>query len=214
MVFANRSVENANKLAHAFQAYSIDLKDIDSHLFEADMLFTSTASPDPILQQKDFIAAIKQRKQKPMFVLDLAVPRDIDPKVKEIENIYLYSIDDLQDIVAGNQKARLDEAEKANEIVSIALGEFNQAQNLRIASPAIRQLREHYEQQRNDLLGSALEKLNDGNAEQIITQLAHQLTNRLLHHPTKELRSAMLQNNSEKMEQLLKFLLPDDQDNK
>ena len=191
MVIANRSVENANKLAHKFKAYSISLEDLDSHLSEADMIFTSTASPEPILYSADFIKAIKKRKRKPMFVVDLAVPRDIDANVKDLDNVYLYSIDDLQEIIAGNQRARLDEAQKAHEIVNLALNEFELARNVRNASPAIRELREHFELQRDELLSTALEKLSNGNAEQILKQFAHQLTNSFLHQPTKEIRESI-----------------------
>ena len=210
MVFANRSLENANRLAHRYQAYSISLDDLGSHLAEGDMIFTSTASPETILQLEDFNQAIKKRKRKPMFVVDLAVPRDIDEKVKELENVYLYTIDDLSQIVAGNQKARLNEAEKAHEIVTLALSEFEQVKNIRNASPAIRELREHFEQQRDSLLDAALEKLTDHNAERILRQFAHQLTNRFLHQPTKELRQGISQQDTDKVEQVLNLLLPDE----
>jgi len=209
MIFANRSLDNANRLAQTYQGYSIALSDLSAHLHEGDMIFSSTASPDPILHQQDFINALKKRKRKPMFIIDLAVPRDIETKTKELEDIYLYSIDDLQSIIASNQEARLQEAEKARDIVHSALNEFDQAKNLRNASPAIRSLREHFNQQRDELLNSALEKLNNKNAEQILTQFAHQLTNRFLHQPTKNLRDAIVTKKTDEQKKLLEFLLPE-----
>ncbi|MBT8142550.1 MAG: glutamyl-tRNA reductase [Gammaproteobacteria bacterium] len=209
MVFANRTIENANRLAHQFQGYAISLEDVELHLAEADMLFTSTASPEPILSETAFIQALKSRKHKPMFVIDLAVPRDIEPGVKDMDEVYLYSIDDLQEIISDNQQARQSEAVKAREIVETALIDFSQAKNLRKASPAIRELREHYEKDRDELLGTALDKLNAENAEQILTQFAHQLTNRFLHRPTKILRKGISEDQPEKVNTLVQLLLPE-----
>ncbi len=210
MIFANRSIDNAHRLAHEFQGYSIGLQDLNSHLAEADIIFSSTASPEPILYADDFKAALKTRKRKPMFVVDLAVPRDIDPASKELEDIYLYSIDDLHDIVSGNQDARKQEAKKAHAIVNVSLEQFAQSKNLREASPAIRELREHFVEQRDELLGTALEKLTSDNAEKILTQFAHQLTNRFLHQPTKELRSSISKKNSSRVDDILKILINQD----
>jgi len=212
LVFANRSIENAHRLANTFQGYSIGLHDLSSHLSEADIIFTSTASPEPILYLDDFKSALITRKRKPMFVVDLAVPRDIDPKVETLEEMYLYSIDDLQEIISGNQKVRMQEAEKAHAIVNKALLQFNQNKNLREASPAIRELREHFVEKRNELLGSALEKLTPDNAEKVLTQFAHQLTNRFLHQPTKELRTSISEENSERVKDILKILVNTDKD--
>ena len=214
MVFANRSIENAHRLAQEFQGYSIGLKDLNSHLSEADIIFTSTASPDPILYLDDFKSALKTRKHKPIFIVDLAVPRDIDPAVKTLEDIYLYSIDDLQEIISGNQHARRQEAEKAHLIVNESLEHFAQNKNLREASPAIRELREHFVEQRDQLLASALEKLTPDNSEKILTQFAHQLTNRFLHQPTKELRSSISDENSTRVKEILKILVNQDQEEK
>jgi len=147
-----------------------------------------------------------------MFVVDLAVPRDIDPKVETLEEMYLYSIDDLQEIISGNQKVRMQEAEKAHAIVNKALLQFNQNKNLREASPAIRELREHFVEKRNELLGTALEKLTPDNAEKVLTQFAHQLTNRFLHQPTKELRTSISEENSERVKDILKILVNTDKD--
>ena len=212
MVFANRSIENAHRLAHEFQAYSIGLNDINSHLTDADIIFTSTASPDPILYYEDFKSAMKTRKHKPIFIVDLAVPRDIDPAVKELDDIYLYSIDDLQEIISGNQSARRHEAEKATLIVNESLELFTQNKTLREASPAIRELREHFIAQRDELLSTALEKLSPDNAEKILTQFAHQLTNRFLHQPTKELRSSISDENTNRVEDILKILVNQDKE--
>jgi len=156
----------------------------------------------------------KTRKRKPIFIVDLAVPRDIDPAVKSLDNIYLYSIDDLQEIISGNQQARLQEAEKAHIIVDESLAQFAQNKSLREASPAIRELREHFVEQRNQLLASALEKLTTSNAEKILTQFAHQLTNRFLHQPTKELRNSISEDNPQRANDILKILVNKDEENK
>ena len=212
MVFANRSIENAHRLAKKFHGYSIGLHDLKSHLAEADIIFTSTASPEPILYLEDFKSALLARKRKPMFIVDLAVPRDIDSTVKDLEDIYLYSIDDLQEIISGNQQARLHEAEKAHVIVDQSLEQFTQSKNIREASPAIRELREHFVEKRDELLTMALEKITADNAEKILTQFAHQLTNRFLHQPTKELRSSISEEDSARVEDILKILVNKDKD--
>ncbi|MDX1519875.1 MAG: glutamyl-tRNA reductase, partial [Gammaproteobacteria bacterium] len=113
MIIANRTVERSRKLADEFSAYAIALSGIPDHLAEADIIITSTASQLPILGKGAVESAIKQRKHKPVFMVDIAVPRDIEPEVGELDDIYLYSVDDLKDVIRENMHNRKQAALQA-----------------------------------------------------------------------------------------------------
>jgi len=106
MIVANRTIERARTLAKEFAGYAITLEEIPLHLAEADIVISSTASPDYILTQADVKQAIKQRKHRPIFIVDIAVPRDIDPAVETLDDVYLYSVDDLNEVIQENLRSR------------------------------------------------------------------------------------------------------------
>src|SRR5699024_1740375 len=104
MVFANRSAERAQALAAQYHGYAIALHDVGAHLAEADMVITSTAAPHAIVSHADLREALRKRRRKPMFVLDLAVPRDVEAAAAKLEDVYLYTIDDLKNVIGKNQR--------------------------------------------------------------------------------------------------------------
>lgn len=191
LIIANRTVEKAHALAEEFDAYAIALGEIPAHLAEADIVISSTASQLPILGKGAVERAIKARKHRPMLMVDIAVPRDIEPEVGEMEDVYLYTVDDLQEIIEEGLKSRQEAAEQAEEIIDTQTAHFmGWVQSLN-AVDTIRQLREHTMGIRDAEVAKALQQLNNGSdPEQVLQKLAHALTNKFTHAPSSQLRQA------------------------
>ena len=191
LMIANRTLERAHDLASQFDGYAIELSDIPQHLAEADIVVSSTASPLPILGKGRVESAIKQRKHKPMLMIDLAVPRDIEHEVEQLRDVYLYTVDDLKNTIAENIKSRLEEAEKAEEIIDNQVEQFLAWLRSEHSVSTIQALRAQAEATRDESLNKALSALRNGKApEEVLNMLARRLTNKLLHGPTTQLRLA------------------------
>jgi len=201
MIIANRSYERAHQLAKQFDAYAIELGEIDSHLAEADIVISSTASEEPIVSLQQAQLAVKKRRHKPIFMVDIAVPRDIDPRIAEMEDIYLYTVDDLQDIIQENLKSRKAAAEEAEDIISDHVTQFMGWVRSRDAVPTIRGVRDWADEIKNEVLEKAHRQIAQGKpTEEIMEHLAHTLTNKLIHKPTSRLREAGFQQEEDLIE--------------
>jgi len=196
MIIANRSLNRAQDLAQEFKASAITLDALDEHLAEADIVISSTASPVPIVSHAAAKAAIAARRRKPMFMLDIAVPRDIEPRVAELEDVYLYTIDDLRQVVDDNLKSRQEEAEEARMLVASEVDRFMLSLRTLDAAPTIRELRKRAEFTRAQTLEQARRLVAAGKQDQALEFLANTLTSRLLHAPSNALRSAAEQGDS------------------
>jgi glutamyl-tRNA reductase len=191
MIIANRSLDRAQRLAGAFQASAISLDALESHLAQADIVVCSTASPGHVIGLEATRKAIVLRRHRPVFMLDLAVPRDIDPRVGQLEDVYLFTIDDLRDVVDENVKARKEEAEAARRMIADEVERFMSGLKARDAVPLIRELRSQAEAAREQTLEQARRMLAAGRApDEVLDFLAATLTNRLLHGPSTVLREA------------------------
>ena len=191
IIIANRTVEKAHALAEEFGGYAIALKEIPNHLAEADIVISSTASQLPILGKGAAETAIKQRKHRPMLMIDIAVPRDIEAEVGELEDIYLYTVDDLQEIIQEGLKSRQEAAKQAEEIIDTQVAHFMGWIQSQDAFSVIRQFRDHAQQICDTEVEKALRQLSKGdNAEQVLQKLAHALTNKLTHAPSAQIRQA------------------------
>ena len=189
LTVANRTYERAVLLAQQFDASAITLAQVPAQLNEADIVISSTASTLPIVGKGMVEQALKQRKHKPMFLVDLAVPRDIEQQVAELEDAYLYTVDDLQSIVAQNLNNRQQAAEQAKQMISLGAAEYAQWLTLQGSVDWVRDYRQRCEQVRTDLLAKALNQLTAGqDAEKVLAELSTKLTNRLMHSPTKAIR--------------------------
>ncbi|MDE2090236.1 MAG: glutamyl-tRNA reductase, partial [Gammaproteobacteria bacterium] len=162
MIIANRTVERAQRLAAEFNAYAIALKDIPTHLAEADIVISSTASQLPILGKGGVERALKIRKRRPMLMVDIAVPRDIEPEVAELDDVYLYTIDDLQGIVQENLKSRQAAAQQAEKIIDVQADRFIGWLRSLDAVSTIRGYRSRAEHLRDETLAKALRSLAQG----------------------------------------------------
>jgi len=191
LIIANRTIERAHSLALQVDGYAISLSEMPAHLAEADIVISSTASQLPILGKGAVERALKQRKRKPIFMVDIAVPRDIEAEVGQLEDIYLYCVDDLHDIIEENLQSRRDAALQAEEIIDTQVEHFMAWLRTQDAVPIIRALRDEAETISKHSLEKALKQLEQGqSAESVITDLARSLTNRLIHEPSRQLRQS------------------------
>ncbi len=192
IIIANRTLANASLLAQEVGGYAINLSEIPNHLHEADIVISSTASTLPILGKGAVESALKKRKHKPMLMVDIAVPRDIEAEVGKLEDVYLYTVDDLTGIVEENRNSRAQAAAEAEDIVQLKADHFMQQWRLLSdAAPLIRDYRHHAEHLRDEALAHALRELHAGHdSETVLKKLAHQLTNKLTHTPCLGIREA------------------------
>jgi glutamyl-tRNA reductase len=187
---ANRTFERAENLAKEFNGEAIKFEHIYMFLERVDIVISSTGAPHYILNYDKVKDVIKARKYKPIFMIDIAVPRDIDPKINELENIYLYDIDDLKQVVEKNWEARKNEAEKAELIVMQEADVFMEWIESLNVIPVIKKLRENFEQTRQNETEKILKKLNglDDNQRELIEYLTKAIINKILHAPTVNLK--------------------------
>lgn len=191
LTVANRTLQRGEALAQQIGARAILLADIPQALAGADIVISSTASQLPILGKGTVEQAMRERRHKPIFMVDIAVPRDIEPQVAELPDVYLYSVDDLEQIIDDNRRARASEAERAGVIIDAAVQAWVESSRSLDAVGALRDFREQAERVRDGELERALRQLRGGtSAEQVLEQLARSLTNKLLHGPSVELRRA------------------------
>ncbi len=191
IIIANRTYDKAHALAAQFNGYAIALAELPKHLAEADIIVSSTASTLPIIGKGMMESAIKKRKHKPVFMLDLAVPRDIEPEVAQLQDVYLYTVDDLQNTIDQNMNSRRQAAEQAEEIIDTQVNHFLAWLRSQGAQATIKDYRFQTEQLRDEVLQKSLAQLNNGTAaEEVLKRLAYTLTNKLTHTPSTQIREA------------------------
>jgi glutamyl-tRNA reductase len=191
MIIANRTLHRAEQLAGRHGGEAIVLAELPANLARADIVISSTASQLPILGKGTVEQAIRTRRHKPMFMVDIAVPRDIESQVAELSDVYLYTVDDLEQIIDDNRRARQSEAERAGSIIDAGVEAWLRERRSRDVVGTLREYREQAEAQRDLELERALRQLRaGGEAEEVLAQLARNLTNKLLHGPSVQLRQA------------------------
>lgn len=191
LVIANRTLSRAHALAGEVKGHAVDLSHLDKELVEADIVISCTASPAPLITKAAAAAAVRARRHRPIFMVDLAVPRDIDPAVADLQDIYLFSIDDLQQLVDENRQSREVAAGGARVLIGEEVARFLAESRASDAGPAIRTLRQQADTIRQQTLEQARRLLSAGkSADEVMEYLANTLTNRLLHAPTQALRQA------------------------
>ena len=191
LLIANRTLVHAQSLANRHRAYALPLADLDRHLHEADIVISATGAQDRILDRAQVTTALKVRKRRPMFLLDLAVPRDIDPDCAGLEDAFLYAVDDLKQIIERNLDQRRAGAREAEALIELQVEHFQAWQRAQSSTGPLRHLRAEGELARTEALNKARAELAAGRpADEVLELLAHTLTNRLLHAPTAKLREA------------------------
>ena len=188
---ANRDVDRARGLANMFGGFAVPLSELEGTLPEADILITSTASPEPIIRREQFEAALKARKRKPIFAVDIAVPRDIEADVAELSDVYLYTIDDLQKVIQDGQTSREAAAVDAERILQDEIRRYLSMERAKQVSPVITSLREHAQSIREEVLRDAERRLKKGvDSHEVIEYATASLLKKLLHQPSVRLREA------------------------
>ncbi|HWU69560.1 MAG TPA: glutamyl-tRNA reductase, partial [Stenotrophobium sp.] len=192
IIVANRSLERAEKLAREVRGYAISLNDLPGYLGDADLIVSSTAARGFVVEQAAMQrAAGKRRRRKPVFMMDLAVPRDIDPRIADMEDVYLYTVDDLRTVIEDNTRLRAASAQQAEVLVREYAEEFTQWLEGRDAATTIRQIRASARRHRDVVLEKARRRLAAGESpEAVMAFIADTLSNKLMHAPSHALRHA------------------------
>ncbi|NYZ61684.1 glutamyl-tRNA reductase [Luteimonas deserti] len=207
LLVANRTYGHAQDLAARHGGIALPLDELDRHLFLADVVLSATASREPLLTRPQVSAALEARKHRPMLLMDLAVPRDIAADVAELRDVFLYTVDDLERTLDDNRRGRREAAGDAEAIIDLQVTRYGEARAASSRLAPVRRLRAHGEAIRGDALARARQQLAAGRSpDAVLEQLAHGLTNRLLHLPTAALREAALRGDdvlADRLDQLL-----------
>lgn len=167
------------------------LSEIEGTLPDADILISSTASSDPIISLEQMTRAVQSRKHKPVFVVDIAVPRDIDPEVSGLDDVYLYTIDDLDKVIVEGQSNRKAAAVDANQILDDEIQRYLTMERSKNVAPVITEIRDQADEIRNDVLKQARLRLNKGaSGDEVLEYATASLLKKMLHQPSVRLREA------------------------
>lgn len=195
LVIANRTLANAQALAERFEGLAIPLSDLHRQLPAADIVIASTASPQTIIDRAMVQQALRERRHKPMLIVDLAVPRDVDAAVAGLNDVFLYTVDDLGDVIAEGLQSRREAAREADAIIDLHAEHYLAWCRARRHQGVLQQLRADAQDHQRALLHRAKQMLASGKpAEEVLEFLAHALANRLLHRPSAQLRAAAMRN--------------------
>jgi len=191
MAFANRTMARAQELAQRFGGQAVELIDLADVIAGQDIVVTCTASPLPIIGKGMVERALKARRHRPILMIDLAVPRDVEAEVARMDDVFLYTVDDLGKLVQEGRDTRLHAVSQAEQIIDAKVLDFMRWLGSREAVPTIRALRDQGERARRHELERALRRLQRGEApDQVVEALSQALTNKLLHGPTAALHDA------------------------
>ncbi|MCK8824441.1 glutamyl-tRNA reductase [Fuchsiella alkaliacetigena] len=190
VIVANRTFSKAVALADRFEGEAIPWQQVESCLHKADIVIGSTGAPHYVIRQEMVAGILSYRKNKPLFFIDIAVPRDIEPEIHNLDNAYAYNIDDLESVVEANLQEREKAIKDVNQIIKAEVKSFDQWRNTRDVVPIIKSLREQAEEIRQQELERALAKLDDIDEEEkdVIKSLTYKIINKLLHTPTVQVK--------------------------
>jgi len=188
---ANRDLERARKLATQFDGFALPLSELEGTLPEADILISSTASSEIIVSLEQMTSAIKARKHKPVFAVDIAVPRDLDPGISTLNDVYLYTVDDLDKVIVEGQSNREAAALDANKILDDETRRYLNIERSKEVAPVITALRDHGDEIREQVLEKARRRLAKGaDSDEVLEYVTSALLKKLLHQPSVRLREA------------------------
>lgn len=195
-VVANRTLKSGWQLANQLGGRCISIGEVPDYLAQVDIVISATASPLPLVGKGMVERALKQRKHKPILLIDLAMPRDIEPEVGDCEDVFLYNIDDLQQIAEQGHEQRKQAAKQAFELIDSQATQFYEQQKLRASEPTIIRYREKMQRLADKEYQRALQALANGQEPAIVLkEMQYRMINKLIHHPTLQLRQAALEGN-------------------
>lgn len=188
---ANRDIARARNLATLFGGFAVPLSELDGTLPEADILISSTASPDVVVTLEQMKKAVRQRRRRPIFAVDIAVPRDLDPAIRELNDVYLYSIDDLDKVVIEGQSNREAAVADANRILEEETRRYLEMERAKAVAPVIAALRDHGDLLRDEVVRQGQRRLERGAPiDEVLEYVTSSLLKKLLHQPSVRLREA------------------------
>jgi len=204
ILVTNRTLERARRMAETFQAQTIPFDQLYETASQADIVISSTGAPHPIFLREHGRAFLQQRRNRPMFFIDIAVPRDVDPAMGKLEGIFVYDIDDLQQVAVAHMAERSREATDAESLITSEVERFEQRQRTVNVAPAIVALQQQGEEIRQSELRRAQARLGSLSAEQIaaVEALTRGLVNKFLHAPMQALKQAARENDAARLETL------------
>ncbi len=195
---ANRDLDRAKQLASKFGGYAVPLSELEGTLPEADILITATASSEPIISRSQMQLAIRTRKRKPIFAVDIAVPRDIEQDVADLDDVYLYTVDDLNKVILEGQGNREAAAVDAHRILDDEIARYTSMERAKEANPIITALRNQGQSIRDDVADQARRRLANGmDSEDLIEYVTAAMMKKMLHNPSVRLREAGEASNEE-----------------
>ena len=197
LLIVNRTKENAEALAAPWQATAVTFDQLETGLRQADLVISSTAAPHTVLQHHQVAQAMQSRPDRPLVIIDIALPRDVETGVEQIAGVHLYNLDDLQSQVADNLQARQNEIPKVEGIIAEEVDEFMRWYHSLKVVPTITTFRRQMDEIRDQELQRTLNRLDglDEREQEIVAELSHRLLNKFLHHPTVRLRAAAANGN-------------------
>ena len=188
---ANRDIGRAQNLANQFDGFALPLSELEGTLPDADILISSTASTEPVVTHEQMSKAIQIRKRKPVFAVDIAVPRDLDPEIRNLDDVYLYGIDDLDKVILEGQSNREAAAVDANRILEDETRRYLSIERGKEVAPIITALRDHGDGLREQVLEQARRRLAKGaDSDEVLEYVASSLLKKILHQPSVRLREA------------------------
>ncbi len=191
LFIANRDLARAQKLATQFDGFALPLSELEGTLPEADILISSTASSAHVVTVEQMSAAIRTRKHRPVFAVDIAVPRDLDPDIAHLDDVYLYTVDDLDKVVLEGQQSREIASVDARRILEDEARRYLSIERSKEVAPVITALRDHAEELRGQVLDQARRRLAKGaDKDEVLDYATSALLKKLLHHPSVRLREA------------------------
>jgi glutamyl-tRNA reductase len=203
LAIANRTLVNAESLAARFDALPLQLTDVASHLADYDIVIAATGSSLPVVGKGALEAAIKQRRHKPIFVVDIAVPRDIEPEAAELPDVYLYTIDDLTDIIEQNVRSRREAAANAESLVEDGANHYLRERRAHHGQALLRRFRDQAAGIQQAELEKAMRGIANGDdPTAVLEQFSRSLTNKLIHAPTSAIRNAAADGRADLLEYL------------
>ncbi len=209
VLVANRTYEKGKKLAKKYNGEVIHWESMKDFVDEVDIIIASTAAPHLVLNKEDVEMKLKEKKGA-MFLIDIAVPRDIDPEVEDIAGVHLYNIDDLQSVIDKNIELRKKEADKANEIIENEVEKFRYWVRERKCVPLIKEMRDKAKKIKEKEVERAIHLLeeSENETEEIVDNLAHRIVNKLLHRPTVGLKEIAIDKGKKEDIELVKKVFP------
>ncbi|MEM9303247.1 MAG: glutamyl-tRNA reductase, partial [Pseudomonadota bacterium] len=191
LIVANRTVSRAQELAHRFEGTAIPLEAVGKYLGKADLIFSSTGSQEPVVTTTMMDTALRSRKRKPVFIVDLAVPRDVEAGIGTLEDIYLYTVDDLEGVVDNGLQKRQEAARQADSVIDVQTAQYMRWLQAQDAVGLIRGYRAFIDEIRGELTDRARQQIESGQEpSEVLEKFAHQLVQKMLHAPSSNLRRA------------------------